>query len=85
MQALESLYYRRNFQVVEEGIHYIPAARSERQHRVVFDRFADGKTLDVATAGQAPAGLAVSPDRKALLHAAAESRGSDLVLRENFR
>jgi Tol biopolymer transport system component len=85
VQVLESLYFWGNFQVVEDGIYYIPAAHSATQHRVVFYRFADGKTLDVATAVQNPAGLAVSPDRKVLLYAAAESRGSDLVLLENFR
>jgi Tol biopolymer transport system component len=85
VQVLESLYFWCNFQVVEDGIYYIPTARSERQYRVVFYRFADGKTVDVAGVGQAPFGLAVSPDRKTLLYAPTESRGSDLVLLENFR
>ncbi len=85
VQVLDSLYFWSNFQVVHEGIYYVPRPVSPSEYRIEFYRFADGKTQAVATVDKDPFGITVSPDRRAMLVALTESRGSDLMLVENFR
>jgi Tol biopolymer transport system component len=85
VQVLDSLYFWSNFQVVHEGIYYVPRPVSPSEYRIEFYRFADGKTLAITTVDKDSFGITVSPDRRVMLIAPTESRGSDLMLVENFR
>jgi len=62
-----------------------PAAAAAKEFRIDFHRFADGKTVRIATLDKQPFGIAVLPDHRSLLCALFEPLGSDLMLVENFR
>jgi len=86
VQVFDSLSIWANFDVMREGIYYFPLAVAPRQYRLQFYRFADGKKETVAPFEiERSFGISVSPDRRTILFAPWESKGSDLMLIENFR
>ena len=63
-QILESLADWSTFNVVEQGIYFIPYARGEEKSSINFLRFADGKSQRIADIEKpVSVGLAVSRDR----------------------
>ncbi len=68
---------------MQQGIYFIPALKPPS---VAFSSFTTGKVMIIAKIPQVPGyGFSVSPDGRWLLYSAFESRGSDLMLVENFR
>jgi len=81
-EVLKSIYGGFGFAVADKGIYFIP-----RDEAAV--RFLDFKTRairTVASLDQSRQGtFDVSPDGKTILYTQMDSRGSDLMLVENFR
>ena len=81
-RVLESMTWWMNFQVLNEGIYFMPAGEPPT---VQFFRQATAKIEPVATIPKpSAAGLTVSPDGRTLLFTVFEQGGSDLMLVENF-
>ncbi len=85
VQVVDSLGGWPNFDVVSDGIYYIPVRLSSREYKVQFRRFVDGKTQTVATFNEGVSGISVSPDRRTLIAGRWENYGRDLMVVENFR
>jgi hypothetical protein len=75
-----------NFEVVEQGIYFIPGWHGEQHTSIKFLDFVSGKTKVVAElSGLAAYGFSISPDRKSLLFSQYEPPSSDLWIVEHFR
>ncbi len=93
LQIVESLSYWCNFDVVSDGIYYIPTAASvswqelPSQVRVQFCSFANSRTQTVLTLDRPTVanGVSVSSDKRTLIASLVEDMGSDLMLVDNFR
>ncbi len=85
VEVLDSLSSWANFEVVVDGIYYVPESLSPNQYRLQFHRFANGREQTIATVDKPPFGIALSPDRSILLCALTEPSEIDLMLIENFR
>jgi Tol biopolymer transport system component len=82
-RVLESVTWWMNFQVVDQGIYFIPAGKPPT---IQFLRFTTGRIEPVTTIAKAPAaGLTVSLDGRTILFTVWEQGGQDLMLVENFR
>ncbi len=84
-RILDSLSNWANFDVADDGIYYVPTPTNSRECPVRFFRFASRRWTTIASADSVPRGISVSPDRRTLICALGESRGSDIVLVQNFR
>ena len=76
------------YEVVEEGVYFVPPSTPEDGFSVAFLRFATGAVERVISPeGQSllGMGLSVSPDRRSILYSQAEDYQSDIMLVENFR
>lgn len=86
VQLTEFLHFWQ-FDVVDDGIYFIPASTPEAGYSLRFLRFASGAVEPVLDFEETPGvGLSVAPDRRSLLYV----RGfgydtSDIMLVENFR
>jgi len=76
-----------NFEVVEQGIYFIPGWHGERPHSTIkFLDFATGRTNSVADlTGISAYGFSLSPDRRSILYSQYEPPNSDLWIVEHFR
>ncbi len=75
-----------NFAITNDGIYFVPRADAQRRFFIHFFSFATTKSLPIAPlSGGWAAGLAVSPDGRALLYSQVDSSGSDLMLVNDFR
>jgi dipeptidyl aminopeptidase/acylaminoacyl peptidase len=78
----------RSFAVIENGIYYVQTPTLDQDASVRFLDFATGKNREMASIKELAGGfggLAVSPDRKTILFAAATRTGSNVMVVENFR
>jgi eukaryotic-like serine/threonine-protein kinase len=85
-QVLASVSHGENFDVVDEGIYFIPTPDPTAGYSIQFFSFATRKMTPI-TKIEKPAnlGLSVSPDRKWILYSQIDQQSSDLMLVENFR
>jgi hypothetical protein len=84
-QVLESVYARA-FEVVKEGIYFIPRPNSEGRYAIQFFDFGTGKAKPIAMIEKpAFSNLSVSPDGRWILYTQLDQLDSDLMLVENFR
>ncbi len=83
-RVLDSLSNWANFDVAGDGIYYVPMPTSSTEFPVRFFRFANRRWTTVAYATNIPRGISIAPDRRTLICALGESRGSDIVLVQNF-
>jgi len=84
-QVIESVYAQ-NFEVVNDGIYFIPQADQQGRYAIHFLNSASGKTQPIAPISKdVMYGFAVSPDEKTILYTQVDQEGSDLMLVENFR
>jgi Tol biopolymer transport system component len=75
----------RGFAVFENGIYYLDRS-APGKFEIRLQEFATARNRPIgAIEGELGIGFAVSPDRKAFLFTESASRGSDLMLIENFR
>jgi eukaryotic-like serine/threonine-protein kinase len=85
-QVLKQSIHRYNFAVTEQGLYFTRQRSSDGSSEVQYLNFSTGAVSDIAKIeGTVDLGLAVSPDRKSLLFAQADYRGSNLMLVEGFR
>ena len=75
------------YEVVEEGVYFVPPATPEAGFSVAFLRFATGAVERVISLEGQLLGmsLSVSPDRRSILYSQLEDWQSDIMLVENFR
>ena len=76
------------YEVVEEGVYFVPPSTPEAGFSVAFLRFATGAVEHVMSLERQPPmgmGLSVSPDGRSILYSQAEDFQSDIMLVENFR
>ena len=86
-QVLESLFLG-IYEVVEEGVYFVPPSTPEDGFSVQFLRFATGAVERVISLErQPPMGhfMSVSPDGRSILYSQVEDYQSDIMLVENFR
>ena len=86
-QVLESLFGG-IYEVVEDGVYFVPPSTPEAGFSVQFLRFATGAVEHVfSLERQPPIGnfLNVSPDRRSILYSQVEDFQGDIMLVENFR
>ena len=70
----------------EDGIYYIGRSGADKQHPIQFYEFStDASRLLTKVESPPLPDLNVSPDRKTILFSKSATRGSDLMLIENFR
>jgi dipeptidyl aminopeptidase/acylaminoacyl peptidase len=75
-----------NWEVVEQGIYFIPTPGADRRYFIKFHDFATDKIKPVAELDkQLSWGISVSPDGRSILYSQLESASSDLMLVEDFR
>jgi Tol biopolymer transport system component len=85
-QVLKQSIHRYNFAVTEQGLYFTRERSSDGSSEVQYLNFSTGAISDIARIeGSVDLGLAVSPDRKSLVFAQADYRGSNLMLVEGFR
>jgi Tol biopolymer transport system component len=76
----------REFAVMPDGIYYLTPPRPDGIRSVRFHRFATGKEEEIASINvETFEGLAVSPDRHAILFTAAVQFASNVMVVDNFR
>ena len=75
------------YEVVEEGVYFVPPSTPEDGFSVGFLRFATGAVERVISLEGQLLGmsLSVSPDRRSILYSQLEEWQSDIMLVENFR
>ena len=76
------------YEVVEEGVYFVPPSTPEAGFSVQFLRFATGAVEHVFSLERQPPlgmGLSVSPDRRSILYSQFGEWQSDIMLVENFR
>jgi Tol biopolymer transport system component len=82
-QILDSVYAI-NFEIVKDGIYFMPAARDGR-FAIHFLSLSSGKTSPLASITRFVVyGFSVSPDERWILYPQADHLTSDLMLVENF-
>ncbi|MEP7362777.1 MAG: winged helix-turn-helix domain-containing protein [Acidobacteriota bacterium] len=85
-KVLDSLVTPMSFQVMEEGIYYIPEAGTDGHSSIRLHRFATGKAETLADLDKPVMwGFSVSPDRKTILYVQIDHFSQDQMLVENFR
>ncbi len=91
LQIVDSLSGWCNFDVVSDGIYFIPPSTSwlelPSQVQVQFYSYTARKKQTIVTLDKPTAaiGISVSKDRRSLIASLVEDMGSDLMLVENFR
>jgi len=86
LQVLKQPIHRYNFAVTELGLYFTRERGSDGSSEVQYLNFSTGAISDIAKIeGTVDLGLAVSPDRKSLVFAQADYRGSNLMLVDGFR
>ena len=78
----------RAFQVMRDGIYFIPpAAKNGSGREIRFYDFATRQSWVIQSLGRISIsfGLSVSPDGKTFLYSVSQSNGINLMLVENFR
>ncbi|MSO23151.1 MAG: hypothetical protein EXQ58_07850 [Acidobacteria bacterium] len=77
---------RRDYNVANDGIYFIPGPDSSRNNSIRFLSFATGEITTIASIGNAWSNyISVSPDSRWILYPKLDQEGSGLVLVENFR
>jgi Tol biopolymer transport system component len=84
-QVLESLSLWNSYDVVNEGIYFVPEPKVGTATSIQFLNFATGRTKQVAAVNRMSSGLSVSLDRRWILYSQIIDHGSDLMLVENFQ
>ena len=75
-----------SYEVVEDGVYFIPASTPEDGFTLQFLRFATGTVEPIHDFERQPAGhFSVAPDGRSILFAQLEPMEADLMLVENFR
>ena len=83
-QVIESV--KVGYEVVEDGIYFIPELTPGAGSSIQFLRFATGDVEQVLTfEGGLSYGLSVSPDRRLILYSQVDQSEADIMLVENFR
>jgi eukaryotic-like serine/threonine-protein kinase len=86
VQVLDSLRFKTTFDLVEQGIYFIPKPEADGRHLVQFQQFASGAIRTIAEIDPPLAeGLTISPDLRTILYVKRTEVSSDLMLVENFR
>ena len=84
-QVIESLFMEQ-YEVVEDGIYFIPELTPGAGSSIQFLRFATGAVEQVLDfEGHPGYGLSVSPDGRSILYSQAAQSEADIMLVENFR
>ncbi len=84
-QVIESLFMEQ-YEVVEDGIYFIPELTPGAGSSIQFLRFATGAVEQVLTfEGHPGYGLSVSPDGRSILYSQGDPLEADIMLVENFR
>ena len=84
-QVIESLFMEQ-YEVVEDGIYFIPELTPGAGSSIQFLRFATGAVEHVLNfKGYASGGLSVSPDGRSILYSRVDQSEADIMLVENFR
>ena len=74
------------YEVVDDGVYFVPPSTPEAGFSVQFLRFATGAVEHVFSLERwPPMGLSVSPDGRSILYSQMEDYQSDIMLVENFR
>ncbi len=76
------------YEVVEDGVYFVPPSTPEDGFSIEFLRFATGAVEHVMSLERRPPignFLNVSPDRRSILYSQAEDYQSDIMLVENFQ
>ena len=82
---IESLFMAM-YEVVEDGIYFIPELTPEGGSSIQFLRFATGAVERILSFEREPYhGLSVSPDGRSILYSQRDPREADIMLVENFR
>jgi Tol biopolymer transport system component len=94
-QVLESLSAWNAFDVVDEGIYFVPTSKLSARASTEYSNFggtsiqflnlATRKVKSIAAIEGGSDGLSVSPDRRWILYTQLVQQGSDLLLVENFK
>ena len=75
-----------NFEVVDDGVYFIPLWGPDARTKIQFLSFATGKTETLGNVDRPVMwGFAISPDRKSILYVQGEYATGDLILLDNFR
>ena len=78
--------FARDYDVVKDGIYFIPALDSSKSQSICFFSFATGEVKSIASVENPWLNyLTVSPDGRWILYPKLDLEGSDLMLVENFR
>jgi Tol biopolymer transport system component len=83
-QILESLSLWNSYDVVDDGIYFVPRPKVGVSTSIQFLNFATRRTKQIAAVKRFSSGLSVSPDRRWVLYSQVNDQGSDLMLVENF-
>ena len=84
-QVIESLHFGL-YEVVEDGIYFVPELTPGAGASIQFLRFATGDVEHVLNfKGYAADGLSVSPDGRSILYSRVDQSEADIMLVENFR
>jgi len=83
-QILGSLSLWNSYDVVDDGIYFVPRPRVGTGTSIQFLNFATGRTKQIAAVKRFSSGLSISPDRRWILYSQSIDHGSDLILVENF-
>ena len=82
---IESLFMQM-YEVVEDGIYFIPELTPEGGSSIQFLRFATGAVERILSFEKEPYhGLSVSPDGRSILYSQMDPPETDIMLVENFR
>ena len=74
-----------SYEVVEDGVYFVPPSTPEAGFSVQLLRFATGAVETIHDFEGMPAGLSVAPDGRSILFGQLEDYQSDIMLVENFR
>ena len=75
-----------SYEVVEDGVYFIPASTPEAGFPLQFLRFATGAVEPIHDLERQPAGtMSIAPDGRSILFGQLEPMEADLMLVENFR
>ena len=83
-QVLESTY-QNSYDVVEDGVYFIPASTPKAGFSLQFLRFATGAVEPIHDFERLPGHFSVAPDGRSILFGQLEPLEADLMLVENFR
>ncbi len=84
-QILESMYSG-IYDVVEDGVYFVPASTPKAGFSLHFFRFATGAVEPIHDLERQPVGtMSVAPDGRSILFGQLEPMEADIMLVENFR